>query len=121
VTTVYCEYLPDTKSGSAGADSVKVKGNIHWVSCKHAVEAKVNLYDRLFKVEHPGANSESYLDDINESSLTSITVQLEENLVNIKPMDQFQFERHGYFICDPDSSSKNIIMNRTVTLRDNWK
>jgi len=53
--------------------------------------------------------------------LTSITVQLEENLVNIKPMDQFQFERHGYFICDPDSSSKNIIMNRTVTLRDNWK
>ena len=121
VTTVYCEYLPDTKSGSAGADSVKVKGNIHWVSCKHAVEATVNLYDRLFKVEHPGANSESYLDDINESSLTSITVQLEENLVNIKPMDQFQFERHGYFICDPDSSSKNIIMNRTVTLRDNWK
>lgn len=121
VTTVFCEYLPDTKSGTAGADSVKVKGNIHWVSSKYAVPAQVNLYDRLFKVEQPGLKSASYLDDINDKSLTTITVQLEENLAGIKPMDQFQFERHGYFICDQETSTDNIVINRTVTLRDNWK
>lgn len=121
ITTVFCEYLPETKSGTPGADSIKVKGNIHWVSCNYSIPAKINLYDRLFKEEYPGSKSDSYLDDINENSLSTIQVQLEENLSKIKPMEQYQFERHGYFICDKDSKNNNIILNRTVTLRDNWK
>ena len=121
VTTVYCDYLPDTKSGSLGSESVKVKGNIHWLSCKYAVDAKTNLYDRLFKNEHPGSQSESYLDDLNENSLNTVNIKIEENLNAVKAGEQFQFERHGYFICDQTSSNQNIVFNRTVTLRDTWK
>ena len=121
ITTVFCEYLPDTKSGTPGADSIKVKGNIHWVSVKHGIKASVNLYDRLFKAEHPGKDKESYLDDINHESKKNIPVILEENCIEALPMDQFQFERHGYFICDTNSTKKSILFNRTVTLRDTWK
>jgi glutaminyl-tRNA synthetase len=121
VTTVYCEYLPDTKSGTPGSETIKVKGNIHWVSCAHAVDAQVNLYDRLFKTEHPGSDSESYLDDLNENSLKTINIKVEENLKQVRPEDQFQFERHGYFMCDLSSTNEAIVFNRTVTLRDTWK
>lgn len=121
ITEVHCEYLPDTKSGTAGADAVKVKGNIHWVSAKHGIHAKVHLYDRLFKTEHPGSQNENYLDDLNPHSKTTITVVLEENCLQVKPFEQYQFERHGYFICDTDSTKGSIEFNRTVTLRDTWK
>jgi len=121
ITEVHCEYLPDTKSGTAGADAVKVKGNIHWVSAKHGIHAKVHLYDRLFKTEHPGSQTENYLDDLNPHSKTTITVVLEENCLKVKPFEQYQFERHGYFICDTDSTKGSIEFNRTVTLRDTWK
>tara|TARA_B110000037_G_scaffold219587_1_gene285076 strand:+ start:368 stop:2128 length:1761 start_codon:yes stop_codon:yes gene_type:complete len=121
IIKVFCEYLPDTKSGTPGSDLVKVKGNIHWVSTKYALNAEVSLYDRLFKSEHPGLKSENYLDDINPESIKKINIKLEENLTSIKPSDQYQFERHGYFICDQDSTSNNLKINRTVTLRDNWK
>ena len=57
ILKIFCDYLPDTKSGTPGADAIKVKGNIHWLSCKYAVTAKVNLYDRLFKEAHPGENN----------------------------------------------------------------
>ncbi|HYD33233.1 MAG TPA: glutamine--tRNA ligase/YqeY domain fusion protein [Methylophilaceae bacterium] len=130
VTVVHCEYLPDTKSGTPGADSVKVKGNIHWVSAAHAYAAEVRLYDRLFKEAHPGgqragdpANMErNYLDDLNTDSLKIITAQLEQSLKNAKPEDRFQFERHGYFIADrEDSKEGEPVFNRTVTLRDAWQ
>jgi len=121
VTTVYCEYLPETKSGTPGSESVKVKGNIHWISCKYALDAQVNLYDRLFKTQHPGTESESYLDDLNENSLKTINIKVEENLKQVRPEDQFQFERHGYFMCDLSSTNEAIVFNRTVTLRDTWK
>jgi glutaminyl-tRNA synthetase len=121
IETVFCEYIDDTKSGTPGADNIKVKGNIHWVSVKHGIQATVNLYDRLFDKEHPGKDKSSYLDDINPESKKSIPVILEENCTNSSPMDQFQFERHGYFICDTKSTKKSIIFNRTVTLRDTWK
>lgn len=121
ITEVHCEYLPDTKSGTAGADAVKVKGNIHWVSAKYGIHAKVHLYDRLFKTEHPGSQNENYLDDLNPHSKTTITVVLEENCLQVKPFEQYQFERHGYFICDTDSTKGSIEFNRTVTLRDTWK
>jgi len=79
------------------------------------------LYDRLFKSEHPGVKSKNYLDDINLESVKKIKIKLEENLVNMKPTEQYQFERHGYFICDQKSTAENLKINRTVTLRDTWK
>jgi glutaminyl-tRNA synthetase len=120
VTKIFCDYLPDTKSGTPGADAIKIKGNIHWLSCKYAVNAKVNLYDRLFKKAHPGETN-NYLDDLNPNSLTTKEIKIEENLKTIIPGDQYQFERHGYFIADDLSKPEDIILNRTTTLRDNWQ
>ncbi len=122
VTVVHCEYLPDTKSGTPGADAIKVKGNIHWVSVAHAYEAEVRLYDRLFKEAHPGEGGRDYLDDINPNSVQVITAQLEPSLKDAKPEDRFQFERHGYFVADrKDSVAGKPVFNRTVTLRDAWQ
>ena len=120
ITNIFCDYLPDTKSGTPGADAIKVKGNIHWLSCKYAVTATVNLYDRLFKEAHPGENN-NYLDDLNPDSLTTREIKIEENLKTTVPGDQYQFERHGYFIADNLSKPDDIILNRTTTLRDNWQ
>jgi len=122
VTAVHCNYLPDTKSGTPGSDSVKVKGNIHWLSATHAHAAEVRLYDRLFKEAHPGAGDRSYLDDLNPDSVKVITAQLEPSLKDSKPEDRLQFERHGYFVADRrDSQPGKPVFNRTVTLRDAWQ
>ncbi|MGY1489916.1 glutamine--tRNA ligase/YqeY domain fusion protein [Methylobacillus pratensis] len=128
VAVVHCEYLPDTKSGTPGADSVKVKGNIHWVSAAHAYAAEVRMYDRLFKEAYPGQGKRAdgtdrdYLDDINPDSVKTITAQLEPALKEAKPEDRFQFERHGYFVADSkDSQPGKPVFNRTVTLRDAWQ
>jgi len=122
VTIVHCEYLPETKSGTPGSDSVKVKGNIHWVSVQHAYECEVRLYDRLFKEAHPGEGDRDFLSDINPNSVTLITAQLEPSLKDAKAEDNFQFERHGYFVADrKDSVAGKPVFNRTVTLRDAWQ
>ncbi|MSP99109.1 MAG: glutamine--tRNA ligase/YqeY domain fusion protein [Methylotenera sp.] len=122
VTVVHCEYLPDTKSGTPGSDSVKVKGNIHWVSVQHAYECEVRLYDRLFKEAHPGEGDRDFLNDLNLNSVTVITAQLELGLRNAHAEDGFQFERHGYFVADSkDSVAAKPVFNRTVTLRDAWQ
>jgi glutaminyl-tRNA synthetase len=122
ISTVHCEYLPDTKSGTPGSDNIKVKGNIHWVSVAHAYETEVRLYDRLFKEAHPGAGDRDYLNDINPNSVTLITAQLEPSLKDANPEDRFQFERHGYFVADrKDSLAGKPVFNRTVTLRDAWQ
>lgn len=122
VTVVHCEYLPDTKSGTPGSDSVKVKGNIHWVSAAHAYECEVRLYDRLFKEANPGSGDRDFLEDINPNSVQVITAQLEQSLQDAKPEDSFQFERHGYFVADKkDSVAGKPVFNRTVTLRDAWQ
>jgi glutaminyl-tRNA synthetase len=110
---VHCTYYPDSKSGSAGADKYKVKGNIHWVSAQHAHAAPVHLYDRLFKVANPGTERD-FLEDINKDSKRTIVAQVEPGLREAKPGERFQFERHGYFIADRGA------FNRTVTLRDSW-
>jgi glutaminyl-tRNA synthetase len=122
VTVVHCDYLPDTKSGTPGSDSVKVKGNIHWVSAAHAYEADIRMYDRLFKEANPGSGDRDFLDDINPNSVTTIKAQLELALKDAKPAESFQFERHGYFVADrKDSVAGKPVFNRTVTLRDAWQ
>jgi glutaminyl-tRNA synthetase len=120
IITVYCDYLPNTKSGTPGANSIKVKGNIHWLSTEHSIGATINKYDRLFKEEHPGNKTDNYLDDLNLDSLTTSQVRLEESCLSVTQGDQFQFERHGYFICDSNQNSI-ITFNRTTTLRDTWQ
>jgi glutaminyl-tRNA synthetase len=114
--TVRCTYDPETKSGTPGAEKVKVKGNIHWVSAKHACAAEVRLYDRLFRAPHPAG-----FEDLNPDSMRAITAQLEPALRDAKPEDRFQFERHGYFVADlRDSAPGAPRFNRAVTLRDSW-
>ncbi len=119
--TVRCKYFEDSKSGTPGADTYKVKGNIHWLSAKHSHAAEVRLYDRLFKVPHPGAGDTDFLKDINPESKKVISAQLEPALAEANAEDRFQFERHGYFVADRvDSKPGAPVFNRTVTLRDSW-
>ena len=121
ITAVHCDYLPDTKSGTPGADSVKVKGNIHWVSAAHAHEAEIRLYDRLFTTAQPGGESGDFLKDLNTDSVRIIRAQLEPALKEAAAEDRFQFERHGYFVADRvDSKPGAPVFNRTVTLKDSW-
>ena len=121
VTTVFCEYLPETKSGTPGADSVKVKGNLHWVSVPNAYAAEVRLYDRLFREAAPGAGDRDFLDDINPDSVRAITAQLEPALKTVEAEARYQFERHGYFVADRADSRPGVpVFNRTVTLKDSW-
>jgi glutaminyl-tRNA synthetase len=121
VVAVHCNYLPDSRSGSPGADQYKVKGNVHWVSVTDAAACEVRLYDRLFAVPNPGAGDKDFLLDINPHSKKIIQAQLEPALKNAKPEERFQFERHGYFVADRiDSKAGAPVFNRTVTLRDSW-
>lgn len=120
VNTVFCEYFPDSKSGTSGADTYKVKGNIHWVDANNSVKADVILYDRLFKTEHPGENGD-FINDLNPSSKKVIEVQIERSAAKATAGECFQFERHGYFTVDSSSKTESLVFNRTVTLRDSWK
>jgi glutaminyl-tRNA synthetase len=120
ITAVHCEYAPETKSGTPGADRVKVKGNIHWVSAAHAYPAIVRLYDRLFRVPHPGSDRD-FIQDLNPDSKKTLTAYLEPSLEHARPEERFQFERHGYFVADlRDSQPGRPVFNRAVTLRDSW-
>ena len=120
VSTVFCKYFPETKSGTAGSDAVKVKGNIHWLSTKFSKPITIRNYDRLFLSENPN-EFDNFLDDINQSSIETNSAYCEESISSVNTGEQFQFERHGYYIVDPDSNSDEIIFNRTATLRDNWQ
>ena len=120
VTTVYCNYFPETKSGTEGSDSIKVKGNIHWVSTNFSKEITIRNYDRLFLSENPN-EFDNFLDDINQSSIETKSAHCEESIADVQSGEQFQFERHGYYIVDPDSDADKKIFNRTATLRDTWQ
>jgi glutaminyl-tRNA synthetase len=121
IVAVHCNYFADSKSGTPGSDNYKVKGNIHWVSARHAYTADVRLYDRLFKVPNPGAEHD-FLEDINPDSVKTISAQLETALRDAGAEDRYQFERHGYFVADRvDSQPGTPVFNRSVTLKDAWK
>ena len=119
ITEVLCEYDPKSKSGSNTPESNrKVKGTIHWVSAKEAVRAKINIYDRLFKVEEPGKNT-TIENDINENSLITKEAFVEPYLLKAKDGQQYQFQRLGYFV--KTDNQKTLEFNKTVGLRDGWK
>ncbi|CEJ20040.1 glutamyl-trna synthetase (partial sequence n terminus)) protein [Ralstonia solanacearum IPO1609] len=121
ITAVHANIIPDTKSGTPGADSVKVKGNIHWVSAAHALAAEVRLYDRLFSDPQPDSGDKNFLDALNPDSKRIVTAYLEPTLVTAKREDRFQFERHGYFVADRiDSQPGKPVFNRVVGLKDSW-
>ena len=119
VTTVYCTYDPDTKSGSEGSKR-KVKSTINWLDKDGCIEAEVRLYDRLFKVEDPAAYDGDFHDLLNEDSLEVKTALVEKHLEGAQPGDHFQFLKIGYFTVDKDSTNDKLILNRTVSLKDNW-
>jgi len=122
VVEVHCTYDPDSRSGSGSlASQRKVKGTIHWVNQETAIQAKVNLYDRLFNVENPDQNKDQeFTDFINTESLQQVTAQVEPSLVNLSVGTNVQFQRLGYFVVDDDSTENNLVFNKTVSLRDTW-
>ena len=122
ITEIHCTYDPLTKSGSGTEESKrKVKGTLHWVSVKHAVKAEVRAYDRLFLDETPdGHKDKDFMEFVNPDSLEKINAFVEPSLQSANIGDRFQFQRLGYFNVDDDSTSKNLIFNKTVGLRDSW-
>jgi glutaminyl-tRNA synthetase len=122
VTEVQCTYDTKSKSGSGTEESMrKVKGTLHWVSIAHAVPTEIRLYDRLFTDESPDTHKDKdFLDFINPDSFSVITGYVEPALKNAQPGERFQFQRIGYFCVDPDTTSENLVFNRTVGLRDSW-
>ena len=121
VVELRCTIDPETRGGYA-PDGRKVKSTIHWVSAAHAINAEARLYDRLFTVEDPaGQKDADYKDFINPNSLEILKFcKVEPSLKNLKPLNRFQFERLGYFCIDQDTTKDNLVLNRTVTLRDMW-
>lgn len=122
ITEVQCTYDPKSKSGSGTEESLrKVKGTLHWVSIKHAIQAEIRLYDRLFTDESPDTHKDKdFMEFVNPDSLKVITGFLEPSLKDAKVEDKVQFQRLGYFCVDKDSTSEKLIFNKTVGLRDSW-
>ena len=115
-----CTYDPETRGGNA-PDGRKVKGTLHWVSEKHALQAEVRLYDRLFTLPNPDKVAD-WKTTINTESREILNgCLLEPDLQNARPEDKFQFERLGYFCADRhDWSAERPVFNRCATLRDTW-
>tara|TARA_A100001015_G_scaffold141372_1_gene156877 strand:+ start:64 stop:1185 length:1122 start_codon:yes stop_codon:yes gene_type:complete len=122
ITTIYCTYDPESKSGSGTeASQRKVKGTLHWLSQAQALPVKVNLYDRLFKVPAPDQDKEiSFLEHINPDSYKQIDAFAEPSVKGAKPGSLYQFQRMGYFAVDQDSRPEELLFNKTVGLRDTW-
>ena len=133
VTTIYCTYDPESRSGMPGADR-KIKGKtLHWVSCHNAKKAEIRLYDRLWKVENPRDEMAAIRDAqqcdavtamkqiINTDSLNVLTnCYVEPYAATMKAGDYLQFQRIGYFMPDLDSTPSNPVFNKTVGLKDTW-
>ena len=121
IIAVHGTYDPDSRGGNA-PDGRKVKGTIHWVSARHAVEVPARLYDRLFTVPDPEADeTKSFTDFLNPESLKEVTAFCEPSVAELKPGERVQFERLAYFVADKELSQPGKpVMNRTVTLKDSW-
>jgi len=135
ITEIYAELIPETKTGEANSN-MKIKGKtIHWVSCKHCLEAEVRNYDRLWMVENPRDEVANYskeqgkdridVDDmrkfINPDSLEIKKAYVEKWCATRKPLDYLQFQRIGYYTPDYDSKPDHLVFNKTVGLKDTWK
>ena len=122
ITEIICTYDPESKSGSGSEASMrKVKGTLHWVSQQHAFSAEVRLYDRLFQVSSPDQDKlVDFKSHLNPDSLSIITAFVEPSLKGAKDFENYQFQRLGYFVVDPDSTPELLVFNKTVGLRDTW-
>ena len=122
ITEIICTYDPESKSGSGSEASMrKVKGTLHWVSQQHAFSAEVRLYDRLFQVSSPDQDKlVDFKSHLNSDSLSIITAFVEPSLKGAKDFENYQFQRLGYFVVDPDSTPELLVFNKTVGLRDTW-
>lgn len=123
IEEIYCTYDPDTRSGLPGSMR-KVKGTLHWVSARHAIDATARMYDRLFDVENPAAETDKdFRELLNPDSLKVVTgIKVEPYLAeNARPLEHFQFQRVGYFTPDKESTADNLIFNRTIALKDSWE
>ena len=117
-----CTYDPATRGGDA-PDGRKVKATLHWVADAHALDATVRLYEHLFVKEDPEAVDEGkdFTDSLNPDSLQVLSgCKVEPSLKDAVPLARYQFERLGYFCTDSDSTSGELIFNRTATLKDTW-
>ena len=123
ITEVRCSYDPETKGGWSN-DGRKVRGTIHWVSCKHSLNAEVRIYDKLFDKENPLKtlkDDDDFTFNISSSSINTIeNAKVESFLINGEINQKFQFLRKGYFVLDSDSTSKKLIFNQSVALRSSW-
>ena len=121
ITEVICEYDPQTKTGYS-PDGRKVKGTIHWVSADHALQIETRLYDKLFLKENPFDTEEGkdYKTNINPDSLKVIKAYIEPTVSGCTISESYQFERHGYFCVDYDSTPEKIVFNKTVSLKDSF-
>jgi len=116
---VQAKLVPDTKSGTPGADAIKVKGNITWVAAADAVPAEVRLYERLFAAPQPGSGEVQ--EELNATSLITASAYVEPALVKATGGAAFQFERHGYFVLDARNGAENQpVFNRAAGMKDSW-
>ena len=122
VTEVHAKVIPGTKSGTPGADSVKAKAAITWVSVASGVSAEVRLYDRLFSDPNPDAGGKDFIEALNPNSLKVVTAYVEPSLAAAQPDQKFQFERHGYFVADRADHGVDgkVVFNRVTGLKDSW-
>lgn len=121
ISEIHCTYDPASRGGNS-PDGRKVKSTIHWVSATENVKAEVRLYDRLFSDEEPDGHKDvDFKEFLNKDSLKVLPAcYIEPFVKDAKPLDNFQFERLGYFNVDPDSNSGKLVFNRTVQLKDTW-
>ncbi len=114
--------LPDTKSGTPGADAVKVKGTITWVGAHDAVPAELRLFERLFSEDQPDADGRDFRTVLNPASRRVVHGYVEPSVASCAAETRLQFERHGYFVADRvDHRAGQLVFNRITGLKDGYK
>ena len=118
IVRVRARFLADSKSGTPGADRVKVKGNIHWVAQDEAICATVHLYERLFSHPQPELAEEDWLSLLNPQSHRRVVAWIEPALASVKPGTHVQFERLGYFVADRiEHTPQSPVFQRSTGLK----